>query len=205
MTPHRYQPVAEALALLALIFPIAVVYHLPTLWFLVPFVVITLTRRPYPTYGLSWRNPGRLEFHVSMLFGVFLPYALAHYVVAHWWLGAAFHPRLPPAFLQSAIDQVVLIALPEEFFFRGYLQVQCDAVWERPYRLLGAQCGPGLIVAAALFAVCHLTLGLGGLTRFFPGLWYGWLRARTDTIAVPVAYHAASNLLMQFMLVSLSA
>ena len=38
---------------------------------------------------------------------------------------------------------------------------------------------------------------------FFPGVLYGWLRARTGTIAIPTLYHAASNLLMEVMLESL--
>jgi membrane protease YdiL (CAAX protease family) len=38
---------------------------------------------------------------------------------------------------------------------------------------------------------------------FFPGLLYGWLRARTDTIIVPTLYHAASNILMKVMIASL--
>jgi membrane protease YdiL (CAAX protease family) len=201
---RRHRPVAEALVLLAITFPLAVWWHVPTLWLLVPFAVITATRRAYATYGLTWQRPGSLRWHAAVATGVFLPYALGHYALAHWWYGASFHIHLPADFAQSVIDQTLLIALPEEFFFRGYLQTQCDQVWGRPYRFLGAPCGVGIVIAAALFAVCHLTLGIGGLTRFFPGLWYGWLRARTDTIAVPVAYHAASNLLMQVMLASLS-
>jgi len=61
------------------------------------------------------------------------------------------------------------------------------------------------VVAAALFAACHVIYG--GPVRlivFFPGLLYGWLRARTGTILVPTFYHAGSNLLMQVMLASLS-
>jgi membrane protease YdiL (CAAX protease family) len=202
---HRYQPVAEALALLIATFPLAVGLHLPTLWFLLPFALITFTRRPYATYGLTVQRPGSLRFHAAVAFAVFLPYALGHYLLAHWGWGSNFHFRLPPTFLISGIDQVLLIAFPEEFFFRGYFQTEIDRVWGKPYEFLGARWGAGLLVASAVFAACHVVHGgPARLVVFFTGLLYGWLRARTGTILVPTLYHAASNLLMQIMLASLS-
>jgi membrane protease YdiL (CAAX protease family) len=206
VSARRYEPVIEGLALLAVTFPIAIGLHLSTLWFVVPLAVITFTKRPYPEYGLCWDRPGSGGFHGAVIAMVFIPYAIGHYLLAHWWLGASFRFRLPPDLLRSTFDQVLLIALPEEFFFRGYLQAQFDRVWDRPYRLLGADWGVGLPLASALFAVCHVPFGgPGRLIVLFPGLLYGWLRARTGTIAVPTVYHAFSNLLMQTMLVSLSA
>jgi len=203
---HRYEPVIEGLALLAVTFPIAIGLHLSTLWFVVPLAVLTLTKRPYPEYGLCFDRPGSIRFHGAVIAIVFLPYAIGHYLLAHWWLGTSFRFRLPPDLLRSTFDQVLLTALPEEFFFRGYLQTQFDRVWDRPYRLFGADWGIGLLLAAALFAGCHVPFGgPGRMIVFFPGLLYGWLRERTGTIAVPTVYHAFSNLLMQTMLVSLSA
>ncbi len=200
----RYRPVAEALALLLLTFPLAVGFRIPELWFLVPFAVLTFNRRSSATYGLTLRRPGGLGFHAAVIAGVFIPYVLLHYLFEHLRSGAQFHFTLPPSFFASALDPTLMVAFAEEFFFRGYLQTQFDRVYGTPYRLLGAQCGVGLPVAAALFGLCHLTYGAVGLDRFFPGLLYGWLRARTDTIAVPTLYHAASNLLMQIMVASLT-
>jgi membrane protease YdiL (CAAX protease family) len=201
---RRYQPIAEALVLLAVTFPLAVGLHVPTLWLLTPLALLTFTKRPYHTYGLTWEQPGSLVFHVGVGLVVFVPYVIGHYAWAHWWLGASFHLRWPPAFFESAIDQVLAIALPEEFFFRGYFQTECDRAFGKPYRCLGTNYGPGLLLAAAAFAACHVPFGgPARLIVFFPGLLYGWLRARTSTIAVPVAYHAVSNLLMSIMLASL--
>jgi membrane protease YdiL (CAAX protease family) len=203
---RRYGPIGEALALLAVTFPLAVGLRLPTLWLLIPLLLITVTKRSYDLYGLNLQRPGSLAFHLAVITAVFVPYAVGHYALWQWWYGAAFHLRLPEQMIGSVVDQVFIVALAEEFFFRGYLQTQCDQVWGKPYRLLGAEWGVGLPVAAALFALCHMLYG--GPVRlvvFFPGLLYGWLRARSATIAVPVLYHAGSNLLMQIMLTSLSA
>lgn len=202
---QRSRPIAEALALLIGTLPLAVGLHLPPLWFLLPFALITLTHRSFLVYGLSLRRPGSLTFHATVIAVVFLPYVLGHYLLAHWCSGADFRLRLPADFPRSVADQVLLIGLPEEFFFRGYLQTEFDRVRGRPYRFLGAQWGIGLPIAAALFAACHVVNGgLPRLIVFFPGLLYGWLRARTETILVPAFYHAGSNLLMQIMLASLS-
>jgi membrane protease YdiL (CAAX protease family) len=198
------RPAVEALALLVLTFPLAIGFGLPTLWLLAPVAVISLGNRPLAPYGLGWRGWGSPLFHLTVTVSVFVPYALAHLLFEHWRIGAAFHPQLPPDPLRVVFDQVFIVALPEEFFFRGYLQTQLDQAWGKPYRLLGARVGRGMLVAAALFALCHVPFGgPGRLVVFFPGLLYGWLRARTDTIAVPVLYHAASNLLMHFMVLSL--
>jgi membrane protease YdiL (CAAX protease family) len=190
---------------LTVTYALAVGLGLPTLWLLVPLVVITVARRPFTDYGLTWRSGVGVGFHVIIVATVFVPYVVGHYAWAHWWRGAAFHFRLPPDLAVTVLDQVLLVGLPEEFFFRGYLQTQCDLVWRRPYRLFGAHWGRGLVVAALAFAACHVpTGGPGRLIVFFPGLFYGWLRARTGTVVVPTLYHAASNLLMQIMLESLA-
>lgn len=178
--------------------------RLPTFWFLVPLVFITIMRRPYDEYGLTLRNPGSILFHAVVSLAVFLPYAFGHYLFQYWTAGVAFDFRVPSNLGWVILDQTLVVALPEEFFFRGYLQTQFDKSFGRPYRFLRANVGLGLPLAAAVFALCHVPFG--GPARmivFFPGLLYGWLRARTDTIVVPTLYHAASNVLMKVMIASL--
>lgn len=198
-------PLLEAGLVLGATFPLAVGLRLPTLWLLVPVALISYARRPFDAYGLRWHDVGRPVFHVAVIGAVFVPYAIGHYLWAHWLQGATFTFRLPPGLPWLVVEQLALVALPEEVFFRGYFQTQCDLAWRQPYRLLGAKWGAGLIVAAAVFALCHVPFGgPGRLLVFFPGLLYGWLRARCGTIVVPTAYHAASNVLMKLMFASLT-
>jgi membrane protease YdiL (CAAX protease family) len=185
---------------MVLILPLAIWLRFPTLWFLVPFAIITLTRRPYEVYGLTWENPGSLRFHLITATVIFGGYALLHYAFARWALGLHFAPTLPPDPLQLAFAQLVVIGLSEEFFFRGYLQTQLNAAYGRPYRFLGTPFGRGLIYAALLFGHCHIVTGdLARMRVAFFGLFAGWLRERTGTIAVPAAYHGVANLLYDFM------
>ena len=103
-----------------------------------------------------------------------------------WWL------------LTYVIVHLGLVALPEEWFFRGYLQARLDAALGTPRRLLGADVGWGLVLAAAAFALLHPILlpGAYRLLVFFPALLFGWLRARTGVIGASVLVHAFSNVLL---------
>jgi len=102
------------------------------------------------------------------------------------------------ALADLALGHLIAVALPEEVFFRGYLQSALDERWPPRWRVLGAHIGPSLVVTSAVFALGHLAT-MHHLTRlavFFPSLLFGWLRARTGGVGAPIWVHAASNLLV---------
>jgi len=109
-----------------------------------------------------------------------------------------FHLRWPDRLLLQAAVQVLVVALPEELFYRGWLQTAwARTAPEAGVTVLGARLGRGFLATQALFALGHLvTLQPWRLATFFPGLLFGWLRARTGSIAAPVLVHAGSNLFM---------
>jgi membrane protease YdiL (CAAX protease family) len=87
-----------------------------------------------------------------------------------------------------------LVALPEELFFRAYVQRALGDAWGRPWRFLGARLGPGWVTAAILFGIVHLPVsGGGGLLRIAPALVFGWLYARRTCVAGPILFHWACN------------
>ncbi len=100
--------------------------------------------------------------------------------------------------LTFIVIQLGLVALPEEHFFRGYLQSRLDRRWGTPFRLLGTPVGWGLLAASAAFALLHPILipGPHRLLVFFPALLFGWLRARQGHLGAAVLVHAGSNLLL---------
>lgn len=102
-----------------------------------------------------------------------------------------------PKWIDAALGQLVVVALPEEAFFRGYLQTALDRAWDRRIEILGAKIGPALLVSSALFALGHLATipHPARLAVFFPSLVFGWMRARTGGIGAGVAFHAMCNLL----------
>lgn len=113
--------------------------------------------------------------------------------------------------LNAAFGQLVIIALPEEAFYRGYLQSRLDEAMPgfgcrtdtvtgerapRRLRVFGASVGPALLVTSVIFALGHVATirDPGRLAVFFPSLLFGWLRYRTKGIGAGIAFHAMCNL-----------
>ncbi|WP_437305278.1 myxosortase MrtC [Sorangium sp. So ce388] len=123
---------------------------------------------------------------------VFPPFWLGYRL--YWGVTSPFVLRPPSA--DEVAAQLLVIALPEEAFFRGYLQSALDRVFPPRVRVLGATLGPAWLISAAIFALGHVLTILhpARLAVFFPALLFGWLRARTGGIGAPLLFHAACNL-----------
>ncbi len=113
------------------------------------------------------------------------------------WTGlAGAHLRLPPDFALVALSQIVVIAVPEEFFFRGYLLTRLEERWPSRRRLWGAPVGWPLVLSSVLFGLGHVLVDFDPqrMVVFFPGLVFGFMRARTGSIAAGALFHALCNL-----------
>jgi uncharacterized protein len=137
----------------------------------------------------------------ALLFAVIIypPFLVGYRLYHHTKLPFRF--VLPPRFWDDVAGQLVVIALPEEAFFRGYLQTALDDAWRPRLRVLGAMVGPGVLVASLIFAVGHVLTDPkpARLAVFFPSLLFGWLRARTGGIGAGLAFHAMCNLLVSLL------
>jgi membrane protease YdiL (CAAX protease family) len=92
---------------------------------------------------------------------------------------------------------VLGVALPEETFYRGYLQPRLETLWPPERRVFGVHLGLAAVVTAALFASGHF-LGEWNPLRlgpFFPALLFAWLRNASGSVTGAVAYHGACNVL----------
>ncbi len=87
------------------------------------------------------------------------------------------------------------VALPEEFFYRGYFQTRLDEVFPPRWRVFGATVGPGLVIASLFFAFGHslVVVRWWHFATFFPGLLFGWARARTGHVLAGAMLHAWAN------------
>jgi uncharacterized protein len=106
--------------------------------------------------------------------------------------------RLPVDFAQLVASQVLVVALPEELFFRGYVQGRLEDVLPARRRIFGAPLGAAWLLSSALFAFGHFLVTFDPLmlSRFVPGLVFGWMFARTRSILAGTLFHAACNLVM---------
>ena len=119
-----------------------------------------------------------------------------------WHAKGAFGLHVP-AFeaLNEVFGQLVIIALPEESFYRGYLQSRLDDALPQRVRVFGASVGPGLLISSAIFALGHFATirEPARLAVFFPSLLFGWLRARSGGIGAGVAFHASCNVFSELL------
>ena len=116
------------------------------------------------------------------------------------WESASW-PVLGLDTLELAFVQLVVVALPEELFFRGLIHELCERSLPPKRRFLGGGIGWALVISSALFAVGHLavTFDLRRLVVFFPGLVFGWMRSATGSILAGVIAHTASNLFIHLL------
>ena len=114
------------------------------------------------------------------------------------WDGMRAPALLTWDFAELAFSQVIVIALPEELFFRGYLLGELEKLYPPTRRLLGGGVGKALLVSSALFALGHVLVDLNPTRAivFVPGMLFGWMRSATGSIAAGTCAHALSNLYM---------
>jgi membrane protease YdiL (CAAX protease family) len=226
--------VAEVLIVFAIATALAsLLYHAPGGWTvihnnlhaLVALVFLGLPqvmlrrRGNIEKYGFTWQPLGLGLGIAALAIVVVLPLFALGFVallrlgcvhLPEWVPGACWqvtHPawRLPPGFALSVPAQLIVIALPEELFFRGYVQGRLDEAWPPRRTLWGAPVGRAFWLQALLFGLGHYLVSFEPqmLTRFFPALAFGWMYARTRSILAGVLFHAASNLLMAVLGASL--
>lgn len=112
-----------------------------------------------------------------------------------------FHVAGYSRFFGMLATQLLIVALPEEFYFRGYFQSTTNQIFMKRWCILGVNLGWGWVITAAVFAVSHtiITYRWWHFAIFFPALLFGYLRERTGTITAPVLFHASSNFVMDWI------
>lgn len=129
--------------------------------------------------------PERLRLGTALVSADANPYRADRSI---WWL------------INLVLVQLLLVALPEEVFYRGYLQTRLDGLVGRDVKLFGVEVNlASLVLTSALFAIGHYVTipSPHRLAVFFPSLLFGWMRRATGGVIAPTIYHAACNLLVE--------
>jgi membrane protease YdiL (CAAX protease family) len=125
-----------------------------------------------------------------------LPEELARHLSPHLGALPPFQFRLPKDFANFVLGQTLVVALPEEFFYRGYLLARLKAAWPGGPELWGVRIGRAFWVTALLFALGHLAIfQFWRLGVFFPALLFGWMREKSGSVVGAAAFHAYCNIL----------
>jgi uncharacterized protein len=143
-------------------------------------------------YAAAWAAGGAAVVAAPYIFGF-----RAYWQVARFDWAAIAGPGQGVDFLSRLAGQILMIGLPEEAFYRGYLQTRLDDAWPRRVQIFGAPIGVSLVVTSMLFAIGHIVTipSPQRLAVFFPSLLFGWLRARTKGVGAGILFHAFCNLL----------
>jgi membrane protease YdiL (CAAX protease family) len=95
--------------------------------------------------------------------------------------------KFPEFIVTYCIAQIFTIALPEELFYRAFLQSSLMRLWPTT---------AAIIATNAIFALAHV-VGNGDLARlatFFPGLVFSYFVLKNKSIFSAVLFHALCNL-----------
>jgi len=139
--------------------------------------------RGFPAWARA-TDPGRSVAFFALLAGVG---AIAFYLFVRLPLPPAVSPYHGtfPLTAAMAAHHLLLVALPEEVFFRGYLYDAFEEAGREP-----------VLPVALLFAVGHFVIAPSPfrLLTFFPALLLGWGRKGSGNVYVPTAVHFLYNL-----------
>jgi membrane protease YdiL (CAAX protease family) len=94
---------------------------------------------------------------------------------------------IKPGEFNLALYTLLLVALPEEWFFRVYFMTRVETLSENKWT--------ANIATSTLFAVLHVpTQGWLGLTVFVPSLILGWIYQQRQDFVLVILLHAMANI-----------
>jgi len=176
-----------------------------TLWFLGPAVLVAAALLPAIVKKDRFPEIGRSKRRVKEILPVLARTCVVVFgaTFAGLWLLKLYGFAAPlratrPAggqLLSWIFYQFLYVAVPEEVFFRGYLQSNllrlASTTKCRPF----LQNWISIVVCACFFAVAHVIVqgqAASALT-FFPGVILGWLFIRTKSLLGPILFHGLAN------------
>lgn len=126
---------------------------------------------------------------------VTLPWLTAYHLYQSGLFGFSPALRLPDDWALLAPYHLFYVAIPEEFFYRGYFQRRLSEALPHRWTLLGARIGWSLPITCLYFAFGHsvVTFRWWHFAIFFPSLAFGWLRERTNHTLPGAFFHAWCN------------
>lgn len=162
-----------------------------------PPVLIAMFQKKTIPY---WQFTGRIFLQSVWWFlivaVVIFPMAVvANHFYQLWMWGLDYHTATTQIWASYAITQLLLVAFPEEFFFRGYIQGRLAEVLTVQRRIFGVPFGLSQVLISLVFALSHSFIATQWwhILIFFPALVFAWLREKTGTIWAATLFHAAAN------------
>ncbi|MBA2321698.1 MAG: CPBP family intramembrane metalloprotease [Deltaproteobacteria bacterium] len=147
----------------------------------------------------AWRDALREAGRVIAI--VAIPWLIGYHLYQTLLFERGIAPNLPREWWWLPAYHVFFVAIPEEFFYRGYMQTRLDELWAPRWRIFGASLGPGWLLTCLLFAFGHSIVFFQWwhFAILFPSLVFGWLRARTHGVVAGALFHAWCNVVVALL------
>ncbi len=147
----------------------------------------------------AWRDAFQLSGAVIGI--ILIPWLVGYHAYQSLFFGRAPDAHLPRDLWLLLPYHVFFVAIPEEFFYRGYMQSRLDELWAPRWRVFGANLGPGWLLTCLLFAFGHsiVTFQWWHFAIVFPSLVFGWLRARSGGVIAGALFHAWCNVVVTLL------
>lgn len=167
-------------------------------------IIIFFKKRKRMEYWDSSIKKFALSLRLAILVSlVIFPIALVvNHTYQNIFFGNTYHSHSFSKLGEYFLFEILVVALPEEFFFRGYLQGRLNQIFGKPWKLLSASVGPGLLFTSLIFAISHSLIQVQWwhLLIFFPSLVFGWLKEKQGTLTAPILFHTLCNLFSHWVL-----
>jgi len=157
-------------------------------------------------YGIRMGSLDDLKRTGILCVIVFVPFVVAYHIFqqvfsSYYGYTAVFSLNLRPELLSFFFTNLFLVALPEEIFYRGFLQTRLLQYWPNKTFLFSIPIGRAITVTSLFFALGHLAgeTNIMRLAPFFPAYLFSLLVYRSGSIMGAVIFHALCNLLSEFL------
>lgn len=179
----------------ALVTPIVLLYT--------PLLIYQKRRLPLDFIDKSWLQVKQSLIYFSLASLVIFPVFLLGAHLYQSFLGYSYQSASMNGLLNLILGQIIMVALPEEVFFRGYMQKELKTIFKKDYQIGLLSVNKGVLLTSFLFAISHslITVQWWHLFIFFPSMIFAFLKEKTGTILAPILFHASSNILMQWIAV----
>ena len=143
--------------------------------------------------GRAWWSAARLTLAVVAV--IIVPWLVGYHLYQTVLFGYEFEGTLPSQPLMLVGYHLFFVAIPEEFFYRGYMQTRLAEVLPPRWSVLGTRVGPALLITSVVFAFGHTLVQFQWwhFAIFFPSLVFGWLRNRSGGVVAGALFHAWAN------------
>ena len=153
-------------------------------------LTLPLLREPF--YGQA------IRLNLVLIGLITVPWLIGYHYYQSMLFGYTNQWLWPSSFITLIGYHLFFVAIPEEMFYRGYMQSRLDELFEKRWSIFGVKLGWGWILTCLLFAFGHSLVHFQWwhFAIFFPSLLFGWLREKTGHIVAGALFHAWSNVVV---------